>query len=87
MYAVRPSRCGRGAELAYPCRAALILIIRVPSRPSRLISRRSSLSPQTSQYEKIRDRPMDIAAIYIDPPVTIQKESAAVHVLGHVDPF
>jgi hypothetical protein len=28
VYAVRPSRCGRGAELADPCRAALILIIR-----------------------------------------------------------
>jgi hypothetical protein len=29
--------------LADPCGAALILIIRVPARPSRLISRRSSL--------------------------------------------
>jgi hypothetical protein len=29
VFEVRPSRCGRGAELADPCGAALILIIRV----------------------------------------------------------
>jgi hypothetical protein len=31
VFAVRPSRRGRGAELADPCRAALILIIRAPA--------------------------------------------------------
>ena len=36
MYVVRSSRCGRGAELADPCPAALILIIRAPAWPSRL---------------------------------------------------
>jgi len=40
VYAVRPSRCGRGAELGHPCRAAFVLIIRAPACPSRLTSRR-----------------------------------------------
>ena len=41
VYAVRPSRCGRGAEFGHPCRAAFVLIIRAPACPSRLTSRRS----------------------------------------------
>jgi hypothetical protein len=45
VYSVWLPRCGRGAELADPFRAALILIIGVPARPSRL-SRRSLIGPQ-----------------------------------------
>jgi len=50
------------------------------------------IRPEPSQSKNARDelelvRSMDIATIHIDHAVTIQKESAAVQVLGHVDPF